>query len=204
MALARCDVIGPRASAAGTLALRHSIGIRTRLMYFSLTRRARSANNMSTVSPVRGSTKRGCGGRTRCQASIASPTTGSIGFVNAVDVFVTGMSSMHTIAAGSSLSSDAGFVVSFRAGCRRAQPGAEPVDLVAAQSREQPQQRDSADHLDWIPGRAGTGEQGVFLAVDGEIIDTKVEARPQQLRLHVVGNDAGIRADQRTDRAWGS
>jgi len=38
----------------------------------------------------------GCAGRTACQASIALPTSGSTGLVNALVVLLTGTSSRHT------------------------------------------------------------------------------------------------------------
>ena len=68
----------------------------------------------------------------------------------------------------------------------------QPGDLVAAQPGEQPGQRDRADQLHRIVGVGG---------VAGQIGGVQVQSSPQQLGPHVVGDHAGIGADQGGDAA---
>ena len=69
---------------------------------------------------------------------------------------------------------------------------AQPGDLVAAQPGEQPGQRDRTDQLHRIVGVGG---------VAGQIGGVQVQPRPQQLGPHLVGDHAGIGADQGGDTA---
>jgi hypothetical protein len=68
-------------------------------------------------------------------------------------------------------------------------------DLLNAQAGEQPQQRDSADQLEWIPRRACSG----LVAVLGQIVLAEVQPCPHQLGPDLVRNHTRIGADQRGD-----
>ena len=150
---------------------------------------AHSRTACRTCSPVLRSSA-GWLGRTACQASMACPTSGSTGLVKAVPVLCTGTSSRQTASSASD--------------CRGESPGIgqavvlpadaadpQPRDLVAAQPAEQPGQRDRPDQLHRVVGAGG---------VAGQIGLVQVQPGPQQLGPHLVGDHAGVGADQRRRR----
>ena len=121
-------------------------------------------------------------GRTACHASIARPTAGSTGLVNAV----CGLVRRHVEQAHFCLVAVAGV------GLPANRTDAQADDLVDAQPSEQPQERDGADELERIPRSDRP--------VGGEVVDGEVQPGPHQLRPHLIGDHSRVRADQRAER----
>jgi hypothetical protein len=176
----------PRTSAAGTPALAQSAGMIVRLMYPLATGWARTENSRSACSPVLRSVRRGWAGRSACHVSMAWPTIGSTGLVNAVPVLRTGTSSRQT-ASPAGVGRD-GLAVVLPADAA----GPQPDDLVAAQPGEQPGQGQCPDQLDRVVAARGRA---------GQVAGLDVQAGVQQLGPHVIGDHPGIGADQRADAA---
>ena len=121
---------------------------------------------------------------------MAWPMIGSTGLVNAVPVLLTGMSSRQNSVGGEDLAgvSRDGQPVVLPADAAGPQPG----DLVAAQAGEQPGQGERADEFHRVvAARRGARQVGGL----------DVQPGVQELGPHVVGDDAGVGADQRADAA---
>src|SRR4051794_25610303 len=115
----------PRTSLGETPALRQSIGMTALLIYVLATGWARQANRRSAASPVLRSVMGGCAGRTASHASMAWPSKGSTGLVNAAPVWGspdrTGTDSLQADKAGTSGGCQGG------QGCRAAPESPETV-----------------------------------------------------------------------------
>ena len=142
---------------------------------------------MSTSSPVLRSANFGCAGRTLSHASIASPTAGSTGLVNAVRGLV--RRHVQQTHAGSSPSRVGSGVAS--GSRRRAAGGSHRRAARRTATAARPRGRARADTTAPVP--AG-------LPCRGRSVRGEVQPGPHQLGPHLVGDHARVGADQRPDR----
>src|SRR4051812_14179488 len=158
VARARWLVMRPRTSLGETPALWQSIGITALLMYVLATRWARQANRRSAASPVLRSVMGGCAGRTASHASMARPSKGSTGLVNAAPVLWTGTSSRQTGAVS---------VPATSPGCQRTQPTRKRT-ISSLRWPANNQVSASADEFEGIGADT----------TDGEVIGPEIEPGP--------------------------
>ena len=143
------------------------------------------ANRKSTRSPVLRSSILGWSGRTACHASMAWPSSGSTGLVNAVPVLWAGTSSRQTASRARTWPQSPGSACR-RAASGRSRPAGGRSHRCAARLNS---------HASVIARIISTG--WTRPSAWGRSSGLQVEPGPQQLGPHVVGDHPRIGADQR-------